>query len=156
MAAYHVRSNSFPPSPHPLVPQFDEQLCRLRASVCASSSTSTSMACQGSGLQDLPWLRKFCHKQRIPHKNFNQSFEEDEVAKCGQRTTTVKKAIQKAIKNLKEMGNRCIFNTLNKDNETVAILNLLREAEAITLIILESLLLFISEPNLGGSKPNKW
>ncbi|PON61500.1 hypothetical protein TorRG33x02_281480, partial [Trema orientale] len=51
MAAYHVRSNSLPSRQHPLVPEFDEQLCRLRSSEAASSSTS--IASKLSGLQDL-------------------------------------------------------------------------------------------------------
>ncbi|GMN38277.1 hypothetical protein TIFTF001_007505 [Ficus carica] len=50
MAAYHTRSNSFPSRQHPLVPEFDEQLSRLRSSEEASSS---SIACKLSGLQDL-------------------------------------------------------------------------------------------------------
>ncbi|PON78501.1 hypothetical protein TorRG33x02_238220, partial [Trema orientale] len=52
MAAYHVRSNSFPSSQHPLIPEFDEQLRRLRSSEVASTS-STSIATKLSGLQDL-------------------------------------------------------------------------------------------------------
>ncbi|XP_062103961.1 uncharacterized protein LOC133815092 [Humulus lupulus] len=52
MAAYHVRSNSFPSRKHPLISEFNEQLCRLRSSEEASSS-STSIASKLSGLQDL-------------------------------------------------------------------------------------------------------
>ncbi|EXB95396.1 hypothetical protein L484_014369 [Morus notabilis] len=52
MAAYHTRSISFPSSQHPLIPEFDEQLCRLRSSEAASSS-STSLSSKVSGLQDL-------------------------------------------------------------------------------------------------------
>ena len=52
MAAYNVRSNSLPSRQHPLIPEFDEQLCRLRSSEVASSS-STSIASKLSGLQGL-------------------------------------------------------------------------------------------------------
>ncbi|EXB95397.1 hypothetical protein L484_014370 [Morus notabilis] len=52
MAAYHARSNSFPSRQHPLIPEFDEQLCRLRSSEAASSS-SASLSGKLSGLQDL-------------------------------------------------------------------------------------------------------
>ncbi|GMN38269.1 hypothetical protein TIFTF001_007503 [Ficus carica] len=52
MAAFHTRSNSLPSSHHPLIPEFDEQLCRLRSSEAASSS-STLLSGRLSGLQDL-------------------------------------------------------------------------------------------------------
>ena len=49
MAAYHVRSNSFPSRQNPLISEFED---RLRSSVEASSS-STSITSQLSSLQDL-------------------------------------------------------------------------------------------------------
>ncbi|XP_062119479.1 uncharacterized protein LOC133833856 [Humulus lupulus] len=52
MAAYHVRSNSFPSKQHPLIPEFDDLLCRLR-SFEATSSSSTSVSSKLNGLQDL-------------------------------------------------------------------------------------------------------
>ncbi|PON66209.1 hypothetical protein PanWU01x14_110750, partial [Parasponia andersonii] len=52
MAAYHVHSNSCPSSQHPLIPEFDEQLRRLRSSEVASTS-STLTATKLNGLQDL-------------------------------------------------------------------------------------------------------
>ncbi|GMN38275.1 hypothetical protein TIFTF001_007504 [Ficus carica] len=51
MAAHHTRSNSFPSKQHPLIPEFDEKLCRLRSSEAASSLTLLSGKL--SGLQDL-------------------------------------------------------------------------------------------------------
>ncbi|GMN38271.1 hypothetical protein TIFTF001_007524 [Ficus carica] len=51
MAAYHTRSNSLPSRDRPLIPEFNEQLCRLRSSEAASSSTLLSSKL--SGLQDL-------------------------------------------------------------------------------------------------------
>ena len=48
-ANYHARSISLPSRPHPLVPQFDEQLCKLQASEATSSSISRKF----SGLKDL-------------------------------------------------------------------------------------------------------
>ena len=53
MASYHVRSNSLPSRPHPVIPEFDEQLCRLRAFEATSSSASTSISNKLNGLQDL-------------------------------------------------------------------------------------------------------
>ncbi|CAN1134733.1 hypothetical protein LINPERPRIM_LOCUS15921 [Linum perenne] len=49
---FHARSNSFPSRPHPLVSEFDEQLCRLRQSQAASTSSS-SISHNLSGLQDV-------------------------------------------------------------------------------------------------------
>ncbi|XP_015893121.3 uncharacterized protein LOC107427257 [Ziziphus jujuba] len=53
MASYHVRSNSLPSRLHPVIPEFDQLLCRLRASETTSSSTSTSIRCKLSELEDL-------------------------------------------------------------------------------------------------------
>ena len=49
-AYYHARSISLPSRPHPLIPEFDEHLCRLRASEATSSS---SISHKFSGLKDL-------------------------------------------------------------------------------------------------------
>ncbi|KAH7546442.1 hypothetical protein FEM48_Zijuj01G0201300 [Ziziphus jujuba var. spinosa] len=54
MASYHVRSNSLPSRPHPIIHEFEGKLNQLRASEAASSSSaSTSISCKLSGLQDL-------------------------------------------------------------------------------------------------------
>nr|XP_048336963.1 uncharacterized protein LOC125424193 [Ziziphus jujuba var. spinosa] len=53
MASYHVRSNSLPSRPHPIIPEFENKLCKLWASEAASSSASTSISYKLSGLQDL-------------------------------------------------------------------------------------------------------
>ena len=49
-ACYHARSISLPSRPHPLIPEFDEHLRRLRASEATSSS---SISHKLSGLRDL-------------------------------------------------------------------------------------------------------
>ncbi|CAN1134732.1 hypothetical protein LINPERPRIM_LOCUS15922 [Linum perenne] len=49
---FHARSNSFPSRTHPLVSEFDEQLCRLRQSQAASTSSS-SISHKLNGLQDV-------------------------------------------------------------------------------------------------------
>ncbi|KAF3434825.1 hypothetical protein FNV43_RR21912 [Rhamnella rubrinervis] len=53
MASYHARSNSLPSRPHPVIPEFEEQLCRLRAFEAVSSSASTSISNKLNGLEDL-------------------------------------------------------------------------------------------------------
>ncbi|KAL0560924.1 hypothetical protein IC582_001341 [Cucumis melo] len=50
--SFHVRSNSLPSKPHPVVDEVNENLCRLRASEEATSSSS-SLCQKLDGLQDL-------------------------------------------------------------------------------------------------------
>ncbi|PQM33005.1 uncharacterized protein Pyn_01857 [Prunus yedoensis var. nudiflora] len=63
-----------------------------------------------------------------------------EVRKYLTSRKTVKRAIQKAMKNLKGSN----FSSLNKDNESIDMVNKLREVEAVTLAVFDSLLSFIS------------
>ncbi|CAL2279831.1 unnamed protein product [Prunus armeniaca] len=76
-----------------------------------------------------------------------------EVRKYLTSRKMVKKAIQKAMKNLKGTKNRSTFSSLNNDNETFSIVSKLREVEAITPTVFESLLSFISGPK---SQPSSW
>ncbi|VVA30024.1 PREDICTED: Protein of unknown function DUF241 [Prunus dulcis] len=76
-----------------------------------------------------------------------------EVRKYLTSRKMVKKAIQKAMKNLKGTENRSTFSSLNKDDETFSVVSKLREVEAITLAVFESLLSFISRPK---SQPSSW
>ncbi|KAF5947062.1 hypothetical protein HYC85_017290 [Camellia sinensis] len=50
---HHARSVSFPSTSHPLIPQFSDHLCRLRASSEATSSSLPSISNRLSGLEDL-------------------------------------------------------------------------------------------------------
>ncbi|GLT86004.1 hypothetical protein SLE2022_041670 [Rubroshorea leprosula] len=65
-----------------------------------------------------------------------------EVKKYLASRKAVKKAVLKALKNLK--------NKQNKYSETGAIINLLQEAQAVTLNVMESLLHFVSGPEAGS------
>ena len=49
---YHTRWNSLPSKPHPLISEFDDHLCRLRASEAASLSPSLT-GNRLNGIQDL-------------------------------------------------------------------------------------------------------
>lgn len=55
----------------------------------------------------------------------------------------MKKAIRKALGSLKGIKDEQIFTSLNKVNETLTMLSILKEAEVVTVSSLESLLLFI-------------
>ncbi|BFG42429.1 uncharacterized protein Pyn_01858 [Prunus yedoensis var. nudiflora] len=70
-----------------------------------------------------------------------------EVRKYLTSRKMVKKAIHKAMRNLKGSS----FSSLNNDNETIAFVSTLRDVEAVTLSVFESLLSFISGPK---SKPS--
>ena len=64
----------------------------------------------------------------------------------------VKKTIQKALKNIKGISNDIIVSSEAKEND---MLNMLKEAEAITVSTLESLLCFISDAK-SQSKQRRW
>ncbi|CAN6685185.1 unnamed protein product [Malus baccata var. baccata] len=69
-----------------------------------------------------------------------------EVTKYLTSRKLVKKAIHKAMVNLKGMKNRSAFSSPNKDEETISIFSKLRDVEAVTREVFESLMLFISGP----------
>ncbi|KAJ7967096.1 hypothetical protein O6P43_011401 [Quillaja saponaria] len=77
-----------------------------------------------------------------------------EIRKFLTSRKVVRKAICKALGNLKGVEKKCTFSTANKDYQTVALVSLLREVQAVTLSIFESLLSFISGPI--QSKPSSW
>ncbi|KAB2602599.1 hypothetical protein D8674_003604 [Pyrus ussuriensis x Pyrus communis] len=65
----------------------------------------------------------------------------------------IKKAIQKAMKNLKGSKSKSTSSSPSNDNETVVIISKLRDVEEITLAVFKSFLSFISGPK---SKPGSW
>ena len=60
----------------------------------------------------------------------------------------------KALENLKSAAEKCNFSCGNKDNETLALISLLKDFDIVTLSIFESLLCSISVPS--KSEPNSW
>ncbi|XP_020216386.1 uncharacterized protein LOC109800101 [Cajanus cajan] len=67
----------------------------------------------------------------------------------------MKKTIQKALGSLKGKKNELMIVSSSKDNEVLSILGMLKEAEAVTVRSLESLLLFVSDTR-GQSKQRRW
>lgn len=61
-----------------------------------------------------------------------------------------KKIIQKALKNFRKINNKQSVITPEKDNETVAVYNMMKEIESITLNLFDSLLSHISGSTTGG------
>ncbi|XP_050365498.1 uncharacterized protein LOC126784035 [Argentina anserina] len=65
----------------------------------------------------------------------------------------VKKSIHKAMGNLKGMEKKFPLSSTNKDQQTITIVSKLRDVEAVTVTVIESVLAFISGPK---SKPRNW
>ncbi|XP_062021135.1 uncharacterized protein LOC133737630 [Rosa rugosa] len=74
-----------------------------------------------------------------------------EVRKYLTSRKMVKKSLHKTMGNLKEMENKSNFSSLNKDQETIAIISKLREVEAVTRTMFEPILSFISGPKVSSS-----
>ncbi|KAK7351860.1 hypothetical protein VNO77_11603 [Canavalia gladiata] len=66
----------------------------------------------------------------------------------------VKKAISKALANLKGASKNCNISSTNKDDQTVALISLLQDVEVATLSTFQRLLQFIS--GTTQSKSNSW
>ncbi|KAM0991236.1 hypothetical protein ACFX13_009779 [Malus domestica] len=137
-------------------------MCRLRSSEDISTSSS-SISHKLGGLQDL----HDCVEKLLQLPLTQQALAQKQNKKCANELLDgslrllgnikdalkylssrkmVKKAIQKAMKNLKG-------SSLNKDNETVAIVSKLGDVKAITLTSFGSLLSFIAGPK---SQPRSW
>ncbi|KAK7310608.1 hypothetical protein RJT34_08213 [Clitoria ternatea] len=85
-----------------------------------------------------------------------RAFETVAISKYLVSRKNLKKAIRKALANLKTIKGEFEVSSLsNKDNDTLSILGILKEAEEITMRSLESVLLFMCGPN-GQSKKSKW
>lgn len=78
-----------------------------------------------------------------------------EVRKFLNSRKVVKKAINKALGNLKGAKDKCTISPSEAENEAVALFSIMREAEAFTVSAFESLLSFISGRN-AQSKPCRW
>ncbi|XP_040940039.1 uncharacterized protein [Gossypium hirsutum] len=176
-ASYRARSNSLPSRQHPIVSQINENLNRLRAS--QSASTSSSIGHNLSGLQDLhecvDVLLQFPLTQQALAEDMQREMVEELLTKeCTQELQSIlrrrrgaeglanefrkyltsrkamKKAICKALKNLKHIQNK-----LSTPGENGAMINVLRDVEAVTISVLESVLSFISGPE-AESKSSRW
>ncbi|XP_021903866.1 uncharacterized protein LOC110819095 [Carica papaya] len=199
MAAYHVRSNSLPSRPHPFLPELEENLCRIKASEGASSSSS-SISHNLNDLQDLhdcvekllllpltqrtllqeqkaKWVdalldgsmglldicstakdallqAKECTLELLSTIR-RKSGVETEVKKILASRKAAKKTIRKAMGSLKSMQKQFKPSPLNKDKDTITVVTMLKEVEAVTLNVFESLLLFISGSK-SQLKPSGW
>ncbi|OVA12124.1 Protein of unknown function DUF241 [Macleaya cordata] len=173
--AYHARSISLPTESHPISLAVEEQLCRLRSSEFASSSSichnlaglkdlyecvedfiqleSTQTAKSVEGILDGSLLLlDICGTAKDVLSQMKQCVQ-DLQSSIRRRTNEfdaymtsrkkVSKVIRKCLADLKKMN--------SKHNDHVGEISLLREVEATTLAIFESLLSFVS-----GPKQSSW
>ncbi|XP_004500802.1 uncharacterized protein [Cicer arietinum] len=78
-----------------------------------------------------------------------------EVKKFLTSRKVVKKAISKALTNLKGNTKNCNILSTNKDHQTMVLINLLQDVEVATLSTFQTILQFISGTNTK-SKSNNW
>ncbi|ESW03806.1 hypothetical protein PHAVU_011G043500 [Phaseolus vulgaris] len=200
----HIRCNSLPSSPHPLLSQFQDHLQRLKDSEATRISLSSSSISQNLiGLLDLhdyadklfqlPTIQQAFAQEcsdkcvdvllegslalldicstaqdcllqskesiHMVHSVIRRKGADTEFTVEGGKYLAsrkkMKKAIRKALGNLKGKKSDLIVSSSNNDNEALSILGMLKEAEAVTVRSLESLLLFVSHSK-GQSKQNRW
>ncbi|KAK8987384.1 hypothetical protein V6N11_027136 [Hibiscus sabdariffa] len=157
---YHTRSNSFPSRSHPLTSEVDEHLSRLASS--ESASTSSSLNQKLGRLQDLhectekllqlpliPQILSQEHQRENVDELLNVSLRLLDVCTIAKdallqvkKYLTSKNAAKKAIlKALKSWKHKEITQT-TASNETGSMVSILREVQAVTLGVLQSLLSF--------------
>ncbi|GAB4838609.1 hypothetical protein Ancab_028154 [Ancistrocladus abbreviatus] len=195
LTAYHTRSISLPSRPHPLVPEFEEQLRRLRSSE-ATSTSSSSISHELNGLRDLynyvekllqlhlhqqilsqdhgaKWvddlldgslrLLDVCstvrdvlsltresvrHIQSVLRRSCSRELRiPGEVVEYANTRKKVKHMIKKCLKDIKSMQ--------SKNDGSIAIVGMLRDVEAVTVQIFESLLCYIAGPKTR-TKKSSW
>ncbi|OVA10894.1 Protein of unknown function DUF241 [Macleaya cordata] len=168
--SFHARSISLPTRSHPLTLAVEEQLCRLRPSELASSSSichnlaglkdlyecvedflqleSTQQAKSVEGVLDGSLvLFDVCGIVRDVLSQMKQCVQDlqssirrrsNDIGAYMTSRKKVTKVIRKCLEDLKKMD--C------KNNDLVAEISVLKEVEATTLAIFESLLSFVSGP----------
>ncbi|KAL2935791.1 CTP synthase [Bienertia sinuspersici] len=174
MASYHTRSFSFPAKSHPVVDQLSEQLCRLRSSQAASTSSITSK------LNDLNDLYKTVDEfLQLPQNQNIVSVEEvidgslrlldicstsqDALVQSKKQIQDIQSVLRRRSDDFAEYlqsrksSKKTIKKSLKdikeveKSNESNAIDSMLKDVQAITADVFKSLLTYIS-----GSQKSSW
>ncbi|KAK9944326.1 hypothetical protein M0R45_009899 [Rubus argutus] len=171
--ACHTRSNSFPARPDSVIQEVDEYLCKLR--LLQLPLTQQSLAEEKhekwvNELLEVPLrILDVCNSAKeallqtkeclqdlqsiIRRRGDESGVLTSEIIKYLTSRKMVKRALHQAMANLEGMENRSTFSSLNKDQEINTIIGKLIEVEAVTLIVFESVLSFISG---SKSKPRSW
>ncbi|CAN1770864.1 hypothetical protein LINPERHAP1_LOCUS11726 [Linum perenne] len=176
---FHARSNSFPSRPHPIVSEFDEQLCRLRQSQSASTSSS-SISHKLNSLQDVyecvDKLIQLPSTQQAMIHDQNELLDgslrmldmcntaKDALSEMKESVAELQSAIRrrqgdlvaetKRYLNSRKIVKKAILKALKgMETKKSTSSNMLRETETVVLEVLEILLSFISQSN---SKSSSW
>ncbi|XP_026377538.1 uncharacterized protein LOC113271830 [Papaver somniferum] len=165
MASFHVRSISLPKNSHPLTLAVEEQLCQLKASSsisqnlsglkklyeCVEDFLSTQDGeCLDSGLDGSIKVLDVCSIAKDVLSQMKQSVQE--VQSSIRRSNEVSEYMI-SRKKITKVIRKCLSDLKNKKIDSES--SILREVEATTLAILESLLSFVSEPKQNKSLISK-
>ncbi|CAN0845488.1 hypothetical protein LINGRAHAP2_LOCUS4140 [Linum grandiflorum] len=167
---FHVRSNSFPSTSHPLVSEFDDQLCRLRQSqaICQKlnglqdvydcvdkliqlpSTQQAMIHYQNELLDGSLRLLDMCNTAKDSLSQMKESVSELQSAIRRRQGDLV--AETKRYLNSRKVVKKTIQRAL-KDNENKKSTSSNNKAESIVFEVLNNLLSFISQSN---SKASSW
>ncbi|KAK9176382.1 hypothetical protein WN944_028399 [Citrus x changshan-huyou] len=192
---FHARSNSLPSRPHPLVPQINEHLFRLKASEATLSSSISNNINGLSDLYDLvnnllllpntqQALAQECNGKQVDEmldrslrlmdmcgatkdaliqikeetkelesvlrrRRGGESRLAHEVGEYLVSRKKANKAIRRSLRVLKSSACSC------QENETIAMISILREVEGVTIAVFESLSSYLSGLK-AQSKQSRW
>ncbi|KAI3952038.1 hypothetical protein MKX01_004271 [Papaver californicum] len=173
MASFHVRSISLPKNSHPLTLAVEEQLCQLKAT---EQATSSSLICQNlsgiidlyrcvedflstqdgrcldSGLDGTIILLDVCSIIKDVLSQMKQSVQE--LQSSIRRRSSEVSEYMVSRKKITKVIRKCLSDLKNKKMDTEG--SILREVVATTLAVLESLLSFVSEPKQNNSLISKF
>ncbi|XP_057805904.1 uncharacterized protein LOC131020874 [Salvia miltiorrhiza] len=191
----HTRSSSLPSRSHPLIPQFNDHLHRLRAATAASDATSlpslaenlTNLDNLHGCIGDLLLLR---HTRRVFRRERGEKWAEQvldgylglvdawatakdllsharehvlrllsllrrrrrrDLSAFLASRKAARKSAQRTLRNITGLKHKPSAVALDRDAETIAVISMLKEAEAATLDLVESLLCSVAGARrLGG------
>ncbi|KAM4070936.1 hypothetical protein ACB094_11G023400 [Castanea mollissima] len=159
---HHFRSNSLPTRANPLISEFSDHLSRLRyLHDCVDNLLLLPCTQALAQEQHEKWYNELLDgslrlldvcsefQSTLRRRHGNKMNLAREVKKYLASRKVVKKAMQKSLKGMQTT------NLNSKKNEGLAMVSMLKELEAVTLMVFELLLTFISGPKLQ-SKSSSW
>ncbi|KAI3913180.1 hypothetical protein MKW98_007196 [Papaver atlanticum] len=171
MASFHVRSISLPKDSHPLTLAVEEQLCQLKATEQTSSSISKNL----SGLKKL----YDCVEEFLSTQGGNSSDSSlegsimllDVCSIIKDVLSQLKESVQELQSSIRRRSNevseymisrkkitkvirKCLSDLKNKKQNDIEV-SMLKEVEATTLAVFESLLSFVCAPKENKSLISK-
>ncbi|KAI3974891.1 hypothetical protein MKX01_005005 [Papaver californicum] len=173
MASFHVRSISLPTRSYPFTLIVEEQLCQLKTT---EQATSSSMICQNlssikdlyacvenflstqdgkcldSGLEGSIMLLDVCSIIKDVLSQMKESLQE--LQSSIRRRSNEVSEYMISRKKITKVIRKCLSD-LKSGKKIEAEVSMLREVEATTLVVLEAVLSFVSEPKQNNSMISK-